>query len=185
MSRNRFADFLQDHRFWLVDISPSGAFPFLVLGAPFLGFKSITSPEYTFEVEKIKQLNSMFKTPVYAGGEVSTITLTRGCRGFDNSMWEWTYRAMKGYDVPYRNLLLIQYSNIGAGANGDYAEGVIPSTAWEAGMFLPARAWILWHCIPGRYKSASDFDASSGQVSISEMDIEVSGMSEFTLFNPV
>ncbi len=191
MARSRLADFMQTHRFWLVDISPSSVFPFLVLGAPFLGFKSITAPEYVAEVENLKQMNSMFKRPVYTGGEVSPITLTRGVRGFDDSMWQWMYKAIKGYDVPYRNLLLVQYTSIAAGsAGGDDAalaglEDAVPTSAWESGVFLPGKAWILWGAIPGTYKAGSDFDGGSGDVSVAELTIHPWAVTEIAALNPL
>lgn len=189
MARSRLADFMQTYRFWLFDISPSSVFPFLVLGAPFLGFKSITSPEYTAEVENIKQMNSMFKRPVYTGGEMSPMTLTRGVRGFDDSMWQWMYKAIKGYDVPNRNLLLVQYTSIAAGTLAGNDEALldfsVPTTAWESGVFLPGKAWIIWDAIPGAYKSGSDFDAMSSDVSIAELTIHPWAVTELALLNPL
>lgn len=187
MSRSRVLDFMQSYRFWLLDISPSSVFPFLVLGAPFLGFKSITAPEYTAEVENIKQVNSMFKRPVYTGGEVSPMTLTRGVRGFDDSMWQWMYKSIKGYDVPYRNLLLLQYTSIGNDhiheAMQIEADG-LPTAAWETAGFVPGKAWILWHCIPGTYKAGSDFDAMASDVSVAELTIHPWAITELSAFNP-
>lgn len=46
---------------------------------------------------------------------------------------------------------------------------------------LPARAFILNGCIPKRYKSGSDFDASSGSISIAELDIEVETVEQLGL----
>jgi len=159
-----------------------------VLGTPFLGFSSITVPEYTAEVDEIKQMNSMFKNYAYSGGAVSSITLTRGVRGFDDTMWEWMYRAMTGLEVTQRHLLLLHFTNIRPfepfGVDSpDVLEGLtIPG---EAGVFLPGKAWLLWSCLPIRYKGASDFDAKSGDVSLSELEVQPASMSEFTLLDPV
>jgi hypothetical protein len=43
---------------------------------------------------------------------------------------------------------------------------------FEFAQRIPARAFILYGCIPKRYKSGSDFDASSGDISIAELEIE-------------
>jgi phage tail-like protein len=45
----------------------------------------------------------------------------------------------------------------------------------------PAKAWILYGCIPTRYEAASDFDASSGAVSMQELEIAVEYLEEFSL----
>lgn len=49
------------------------------------------------------------------------------------------------------------------------------------GIKVPARAFMLKNCIPTRYKTGSDFDASSGQVSIQEMDIQPEIVEEISL----
>lgn len=49
------------------------------------------------------------------------------------------------------------------------------------GIKIPARAFLLQNCVPIRYKSGSDFDASSGDVSIQELEIAVEMMEEISL----
>lgn len=46
---------------------------------------------------------------------------------------------------------------------------------------LPARAWLLGGCIPTRYKPGSDFDASSGQISMMELEVAVETLEEISL----
>lgn len=46
---------------------------------------------------------------------------------------------------------------------------------------LPARAWLLHGCLPVRYKSASDFDAFSGEISIQELEVQPEYVEEFSL----
>ena len=179
MPRSRFADLMQSHRFWLTDVVPSSTFPFLVLGAPFLGFQSITTPEYTADVEEIKQLNSMFKKHVYTGGSAGNITLTRGVRAYDDTMWDWMQRAIKGYDNPNRHLLLLHFTSIGT------TNDEIGVEAWESIAFLPGKAWLLWDAIPVRYKAGTDFNATDGSVSIAELEISINAFTEFTLLDPV
>lgn len=46
---------------------------------------------------------------------------------------------------------------------------------------LPAKAWLLGGCIPTRYKPGSDFDASSGQISMQELEVAVESLEEISL----
>lgn len=46
---------------------------------------------------------------------------------------------------------------------------------------VPAKAWILYGCIPTRYKTGGDFDASSGEISIQELDVAVEYWDEISL----
>lgn len=195
MARSRIADFMQNHRFWLMDLVPSATFPYLVLGSPFLGFSSITTPEYTADIGEINELNSMYKKHVYEGGSVGTMTLTRGVRGFDDTMWNWMHSAIKGNDTTYRDLLLIQYTSINPSSVAGEIVGALvdplslaeelPGDAWEGRGFIPGKAWILFGCIPTRYKPASDFDAMGGQVSVAELDIQPTSFIEISLLSPL
>lgn len=189
MARSRIADFMQSHRFWLFDVVPSAAPPFYVLGSPFFGFQSITAPEYTAEVEEIKQLNSMFKRYSYTGGAVSPITMVRGVRGYDDTMWDWMKRAIVGLEVTNRHLLLLHFTSINvlAGATAGWDQSLVEGIELpvEFGLFLPGKAWLLWNCIPLRYKGASDFDANSAEVSLSELEVQPSAISEFSLLDPI
>lgn len=195
MARNRIADFMQNHRFWIMDVVPSATFPFLVLGAPLLGFQSITAPEYTADVDEIKQLNSMYKRSAYSGGGVSPITLTRGVLGYDDTMWQWMLRAIRGNDMTNRNLLLIHFTSISLKETvANVASGLLnsvtpadelPGGAWEGYAFLPGKAFLLWDCVPTRYKAGSDFDALGGGVSIAELELQPWAVTEFSLLTPL
>jgi phage tail-like protein len=181
---SRLLDLLQSNRFWLVDVVPSSTFPFFVLGAPLMAFQSITMPELTLETDEVKQVNSMYKRYVYSGGSVGAITLTRGARVYDDTFWQWASRAVRGIDMMPRNLLLIQYTNINlASYAGDTVEMPVLCQAWEVAQFLPGRAWLLWDCIPTRYKAGSDLDAMSGDVSIMEIDLQMSAFTEFAILS--
>lgn len=46
---------------------------------------------------------------------------------------------------------------------------------------VPARAWMLYDCIPTRFKSGGDFDAKNGDVSIAELDIQPEMIEEISL----
>jgi phage tail-like protein len=183
-SRSRIADYLQSYRFWLVDMVPSSTFPFFVLGSPVMGFQSITMPEVTLEVDEVKQINSMYKRYTYSGGSVGSMTLTRGARAYDDTFMLWVERAMRGNDMTPRNLLLIQYTNISI--NNDIGATVdmpVAIEAWEVAQFIPGRAWLLWDCIPTRYKAGTDLDAMTGDVSIMEIDLQPHAFTEFALLS--
>jgi hypothetical protein len=46
---------------------------------------------------------------------------------------------------------------------------------------LPAKAWMLYGCMPSRYKAGSDFDASSSEISIMELELAVEAFDEISL----
>jgi len=54
-------------------------------------------------------------------------------------------------------------------------------TSQATSIKIPARAFLLKNCIPLRYKTGADFDATSGQVSIQEMDIQPEAVEEIAM----
>jgi phage tail-like protein len=58
---------------------------------------------------------------------------------------------------------------------------VSPLGPFELYPKVPARAWLLRGCLPTRYKVGSDFDATSGQVSIMELDVQPEQVEEISL----
>ena len=68
---------------------------------------------------------------------------------------------------------------IGLGAaGGALAFGLGP---FEFATRIPARAWLLHNCIPIRYRSGSDFDAASGEVSLMELEVQPEYIEEYSL----
>lgn len=180
--KRRIFDKLQDHAFFLGDVSPSARLPFFALGEGVLGFQACTSPEITADVEEIKQVASNYKTYYYTGASVSTITLSRGVSTFDSTLYRWMRRSLTGQDRVQRHLMLMHFSGLAVGLGE-------PKNATEASAFgrvvgmvrLFGKGYILWNAIPTRYKAGSDFDAASGQISIAELEIQPEYVSEFSL----
>jgi hypothetical protein len=113
--------------------------------------------------------------------------------------------------TPRRNLMLVHFfarypGNVAAGiAGGLITAGAIQSVGAVSGnsaggfaslaaqaatasfgptdvaAHVPARAWMLYDCVPTRFKSGGDFDAKSGDVSIAEIDIQPEMIEEISL----
>lgn len=183
---------MQAHRFWLIDVKPSATFPFFVLGSPLFGFKSITAPEITLDAEPIAQLNSVWKRQRYVGGEASPITLERGVTAWDSTFYEWIKRAQRGSDMINRDLLLLHFMGWLPGQGEKLTSAMqslqmkIPvANAWEGALKIPGRAFIMWDCLPTRYKVGSDFDATASEVSIMELEIHPMAVAEISLLSPL
>jgi len=196
MPRIRLLDRLQVYQFHLMDVSYSLAFPPWALD-PLLSFKSITAPEVQLEVEELAEGTHPFKRHLISGGSVSSITLTRGASFYDSEFWRWIVATVKGSPGgPFgsmsgkrRNLLLIQFTGYSATAIGE-AGAELQAVAQVARGFLPdvggilrvpARAWLLMDCLPIRYKSGSDFDASSSEISLMELELHPDRIEEFSI----
>jgi hypothetical protein len=205
VARNIIADLLQNHRFWLLDLVPSATYPFFVLGSPAYGFQACSMPEFTFETREVKQLNSMLKRTVYEGGGWGTVTLTRGVRCTDDTFYEWVRRAIDGLDTIDRHLLLVQFApaslvggnssildalpaiQAGLGAVGNPSAAIMGAFAgaMDSGYManVPGKAWLLWGCVPVRYKPGSDLDATDAGISLMELELAVFSAAEFSLLS--
>ncbi len=69
---------------------------------------------------------------------------------------------------------------------GALADSLVPDlgpldSIANAAKLVPARAFTLSGCLPMRYKTGSDFDASSAQVSIQELELAVESMEQVVL----
>jgi hypothetical protein len=55
------------------------------------------------------------------------------------------------------------------------------ATSRDTSILVPARAFLLQGCVPTRYKTGSDFDANSSDISIQELEIAVESFEEISL----
>jgi hypothetical protein len=61
------------------------------------------------------------------------------------------------------------------------ALGALSPGPFEFAARVPAKAWKLGGCLPTRYKAGSDFEATSSEISITELDVEPEALEEFSL----
>jgi len=60
-----------------------------------------------------------------------------------------------------------------------------PLGPFEFAPRVPAKAWVLYGCVPARYKAAGDFDATDGGISLQELEIAVESWDELSLGSDV
>jgi phage tail-like protein len=197
MARARIADYLQVHRFQLLDVSYKLGLPPFVFN-PVAGFSSITSPEIEIETEEHPEGNFFFKRHLISGGNVSPITLQKGSTFWDSEFWLWFAATMQGQPgtlIPpvmsggRRNLLLIQFmgynvkalteDNIALGMTFGLVADMLTAFQTDVAAFVPAKAWMLFDCLPTRYKAGGDFDATSAEISLMELEITPDRIEEF------
>lgn len=178
---SRLTDVLTNYNFHLMEVAigPRGA----VLSLAY-GFKSITAPELSLTVKEIKPLHKETPLKIVDGGAWSEITLSRGVKIGDGDFYYWINNTMIGTMPFRRTFLLIQYSDIGLArpspTTAPYLRigGFQPVT--ELVSRAPARGWLLKECVPINYKAGTDFDATSGELSIMELQLVPNSVEEFS-----
>lgn len=178
MARSRLSDPLQLNKFHLLDVSFSsgGGLPIFI---PLFGFRSVTLPTWTTSYKEVKEGNFEFKRyGAVEKAEFSPITLEQGVTLFNSDFYDWMKAATLG-KRPARNLLLIQFTNISATQMNLGIPGL--GFGFPDGLRYPGRAWLLKSCKPISYKPGSDFDATSGEVSLAMIEFVLEEMVEFSL----
>ncbi len=175
MARSRVDDLLQAHSFWLFDIVPTLQYPFVCFDAS-LGFSSCSAPEVSLDMEEIVDGNYPWKRKAAGKAAVSTISLSRGARFWDGDFWAWISDALNGKTSPRKTIGLLHLHRVGKGIAPD-AMYLAPH---EAG-YATGKAWVLFGCLPSRYKAGSDFDANDASVSIAELDFDCERIEEIKM----
>jgi phage tail-like protein len=129
----------------------------------------------TLEHQEIIEGNFEFPRKVFKKASVNNIVCARGSQLQDTDFWIWASNYLRG-NREKKTLMLIQFTNI-SGAQG-IGNPALPNVI-EYGTTFPGRAWLLKNCSPGRYKVATDFDASQGAISIHELEIVYEFFTEF------
>jgi phage tail-like protein len=202
MARARLDDVMQVHPFWVFDAGILGGNVLFPVFDPALAFSSASSPEIEVEQKEIRVGNWEFPRRHVKAANTAPITLSRGVRFWDSDMYKWITSAIAGKAPVRRSLCMIHFlglrSGVGAGAVAagavvGAATGGLGGAAGGAivGSFIddriPGRVWMLHDCIPTRYKAGGDFDASTGAVSIQELEIQPEHIVEVTVgtLNPI
>lgn len=205
MARARLDDVMQQYPFWLFDAGVLGGNILFPVLDPSLAFASITAPEISVEVKPIQHGNWEYKAQVVKTASVGPVTLSRGTRFYDSDMFNWINAAIRGKDPVRRNLFMIHFLGLREGtgvvqtavgaavgaistvAAGGGVAGAVAGGAGGAiignfiGNRIPGRAWVLHDCVPIRYKAGSDFDATSGAVSVQELEVQPEYIQEVTV----
>lgn len=177
MARPRFLDMMQAFPFWLFDASaivPGD--PLFSIFDPSLGFSAITAPEITIETRQIQPGNWEYKRQFVKTASASPITLSRGARFFDSDFYNWITRAIRGAEPVRRDLFLVHF----LGFRPLLVSPDVASVQAFPPSRIPGRAWVLYDCIPTRYKAGTDFDANSSDVSIQELEVQPEHVIEVT-----
>lgn len=162
MARPQATDFLQNFRFH-AEVTDGADFLSFNPGGVGVdgeaGFQSITIPEETFEASEYRE--GIYKyTKKFPGiPTFSDVTLMRGIVATDTSFHDWAIATRGGAE--YRADVQVQHHH-----REDAPGGTGESIAAPA-----ARAYLLHEAFCIRAKPGADMDATSGEVSVAEVDI--------------
>ncbi len=182
MARPRLLDLMQSFPFWVFDVSGAQGNSLFSIFDPTLGFSAVSAPEIIVETRDIQPGNWEYKRRIVKGAEVGSVTLSRGARFYDSDFYNWITNAILGKQAVRRNLVLVHFLGFRAQSQATGLDLSQPDAGIaQLGLRTPGRAWVLYDCIPTRYRPGSDFDATSSDVSISELEVQPEHIIELTL----
>ena len=122
------------------------------------GFQSVSLPEESFEATEYRE--GIYKyTKKFPGPSTFTeATLMRGITRDDTGFYRWAAAQRAGH--PYRADIAIEHHH-----REDVPVGIGEKIAQTA-----ARAYLCHECMVVRSKPGADLDATSGEVSMAELD---------------
>ena len=155
MARSFITDPLMAHNFALIDVPTPTLLPLAfplktaqsaIANGNFVGFQSMTVPEFTMETKTIKQGNWPYVHEVPTGFQSGgNVTLTMAVFSLNVDMYQWWLQVVNGIFAPRRNLIMVH-------TRLDKA--------------LPTRMLSCENCIPVAWKPSTDFDATSTAVAM-------------------
>ena len=126
------------------------------------GFQSVTLPEMTIEATEYREGTYKYTRKFPGPPTISEVSCMRGVVRKDTAFFDWCVAAISGSE--YRATITIaQYTRDDLPAEFDVNEfSELPNNA--------SREYICYECVPVRVKPAGDLDATSGEVSMAEVD---------------
>lgn len=178
MARAKSLDFLHNFRFHVV-VTGFGPLANPVLGTlngtkVTAGFNSCTAPELSEEAVEYREGHYIY-TKKYVGlPTISDLSLGRGVALTDGTFWAWIKDVVEG-NAEYRANLSIYHFH------RDAKQQSTSGTTTEMDVDTNAGGFVRYDCneaFPIRHKVSGDFDATSSEVSIQELDLAIESFNE-------
>ena len=164
MARTESSDFLQNFRFHVRVIEGPDFLQFNpgeVGVSAEAGFQSVTLPEETFEAAEYREGIYKYTKKFPGPSSFSDVSLIRGVVKSDSGFYRWGATQRGG--GAYRADIQIEH----------HAREDVPVGFGEAIAGKVARGILCHECLVLRSKPGADFDATSGEVSMAELDFAI------------
>ena len=172
MARSVSKDYLQNFRFTVTVIDGCGAAED-ISEASSAGFHTCTTPEGTLATVNYREGQYQWTRQQPGIASMSTVTLTRGVARTDGTFFNWWMNCAGGTSGAGGRA-----SNLGIGYRATIAISHFDRNfltedrgPQDPRKLTPALVYILFQAFPVKHKPASNLDATSGEVSLAELDL--------------
>ena len=171
MARAEDTDYLQGFRFHAIIVEQNDAGFLQTTGENKLftagegggkaGFQSITLPDRSFEATEYREGSHKYTKKFPGPATYGESSFMRGITQKESAFYDWGTAVEGGQN--YRAEVLVQHFQREDTANSVGAEGYLTGT--------PVRQYMFHQAFCIREKMGGDLDATSGEVSVSELDV--------------
>lgn len=190
MPRAKSTDFLHSFRFHVIvtgfgvnanqNILGSGADS--ATGRPSAGFNACSAPEATEEAVEYREGHYIYTRKFTGLPSVADVSLSRGVALNDGTFWSWLKDVIEG-NAEYRaNVSIRHFHRDSKPQSTSSTAGTPNSTNANTNVDMGVtgatgnKGYIEYVCnevFPTRHKVSSDFDSTSSEVSIQELDLSM------------
>lgn len=170
MARPTSTDYFHSMRFFVTTVTNGGLTPLPGSGPAAAGFNACTTPEVSQEAVEYKEGHFVYTRKFPGVPTMSDVTLSRGVALKDTALYTWMMTCVEGAPEYRTDVIITHYhrqalpgfQGIGKPSGDVIVTGLQP---------VSNRQYLLHEAFPIRCKIAGDLDATSSDVSISELDV--------------
>jgi len=170
MARATNSDYFHSMRFFVTTTNTNGgASPLPGSGPSVAGFNACTTPEVSQEAVEYKEGHFVYTRKYPGVPTMSDVTLSRGVALKDTALYTWMMTCVEGAPEYRTDVIITHYHR--QALPGFQGIGKVSTDIATKDQPVSNRQYILHEAFPIRCKIAGDLDATSSDVSISELDI--------------
>jgi len=163
-ARAQVTDFLQAYRFHVTCDEGAPAYIKNAFKEPHGGFRTCSFPEFNTDAVTYKEGIWRMERKYPGNTTVTDCSLERGVVKSNNGFYDWIVKKINGQD--YRTDLVIFHFH-----RDDWKSDAQHPDPWQVNTGSANRRIKLHEAFPIRCKLASDFDATSGEISVESIDL--------------
>ena len=165
-------DFLHNFRFYATAVDAAAANRLSAIGRPGAGFSTCSAPEATVEVAEYKEGDKIYKIKQPGNVTFNDITLARGVARSDSAFWDWLRVVIEGTGEYRVTLTITQWHRVEALTRIPNPDPLaVKENVGQLNLDAAGIEYRLYDAFPIRHKFATDFDATSSDISLGEIDV--------------
>ena len=137
---------------------------------PAAGFNACSLPELSLSEGEYKEGTFLYTRKQPGIPSMSSITLSRGVTRKSNAFYLWMRATAEGLGEYRENIRIQHMARDGALFRDAKNDDGVSAGKINMANATPVRTYTLYHAYPTRFKSGTDLDGTSSEISIQELE---------------